>query len=305
MPDPARSRRRRLHDQRPSVALRRERPGDRAHRGLVPAVPEPHRRLARLRAGGRAVRVRRRRRELQRGRLGPARRPATRAATRRSRWRATAPEQARAAPCAARTSAPPAIPTGARRLDPARQSGHGHRAGRPTRTSAAATPTRDGSSPTACATRSASRSAPAPTSLGRRRRLGHVGGDQPDPGPDRARPRNFGWPCYEGDRVQSGQDNATRTSARRSAQGATAHTTPTTRTTTTSTSSPASLPERQLVISGLAFLPPPAATRPATTTACSSPTTAASASGYAPDNGGCPNPGTISPSPNAAGVGRD
>ena len=42
----------------------------------------------------------------------------------------------------------------------------------------------------------------------RRRGLGHLGGDQPDPEPRPPRWINFGWPCYEGAGRQSGYDGA-------------------------------------------------------------------------------------------------
>ena len=78
--------------------------GGRARRGLLPAVPEPQRRRARVRAGRRALRERGRRRELQLRRRAPDARAAraTRAATRRGR----------AARSAARTCARAAIPLG-------------------------------------------------------------------------------------------------------------------------------------------------------------------------------------------------
>ena len=92
VPHPARPHRRRLRHQRPGIAAHRGRrhPGARAGagRGLVPAVPEPFGRLACLRAGRRPVRLGRRRRELQRGRLRAVRLP-TQPVRRRPgrRWR--------------------------------------------------------------------------------------------------------------------------------------------------------------------------------------------------------------------------
>ncbi len=72
---------RRLRRQRPALAtsggrkqLDGGRRGGSAARGLVPAVPEPRDGGARLRSGREALRVGRRRRELQRRGLGPARR---------------------------------------------------------------------------------------------------------------------------------------------------------------------------------------------------------------------------------------
>ncbi len=47
--------------------------------------------------------------------------------------------------------------------------------------------------------------------LVRRRRLGSLGGDQPDPATRRSRRRNFGWPCFEGDWQDSNPQRSTRT----------------------------------------------------------------------------------------------
>ena len=78
-------------------------------------------------------------------------------------------------------------PGDARRHGDPGRPGHRRRpAEQPAR--AARTPTRAGSSPTACATRSASRSGPDRRALDRRRRLGPLGGAQPDP----HRPRHRG-----------------------------------------------------------------------------------------------------------------
>ncbi len=76
----------------------------------------------------------------------------------------------------------------------------GHRRGRcrTTRSPPAPTRTPAGSSPTGCATRSASPSARHRRDLGRRRRLERLGGDQPHRRPADATVENFGWPCYEG-----------------------------------------------------------------------------------------------------------
>ena len=72
LPDPARRQRRRLRRQRAALAAQRA-GRDGAHQRLVPAVPEPLRRRARLRRGRRALRLGGRRRELQLRRLRPGR----------------------------------------------------------------------------------------------------------------------------------------------------------------------------------------------------------------------------------------
>ena len=62
-------------DHRPAQPHQQHRRRDRADRGLLPAVPEPLGRLARLRPGRPAVRLLRRRRVVQLGRLRPGRQP--------------------------------------------------------------------------------------------------------------------------------------------------------------------------------------------------------------------------------------
>ena len=166
------------------------------HRGLVPAVPEPLARQPRLRAGRRPVRHRRRRRQLQRPGLRPARRLASAGRpSRRSTPAAT--RRTRAAPCAPRTSARPATRLGldgtVLRIDPdtgaawpdnanfgsgERQRPEDHRL-RP------AQPLPDDDPPATA--RSGSATSGSPT--GRRSTRSR----DPD-----AAPRNFGWPCREG-----------------------------------------------------------------------------------------------------------
>ena len=87
-----------------------------------------------------------------------------------------------------------------RRRDPARRPRHRRRRCPATRSPPARTPTRGGSSPTACATRSASRSGPGTNEVW----VGDVGWNAWEeinriPTPDRRAVENFGWPCYEGD----------------------------------------------------------------------------------------------------------
>ena len=67
-----------------------------------------------------------------------------------------------------------------------------------TRLPAAPTPTRGGSSPTGCATRSASRSGRARTSSGSATSAGTRGRRSTGSPPRPRRCVNFGWPCYEG-----------------------------------------------------------------------------------------------------------
>ena len=161
-----------------ALAPERDRPRDRADRGLLPAVPEP---LGRARstsaptamlyvsAGDGA--------SFNYAGLRPDR--ATRAADPPNAGGATRRRRRpRAARCARRATAArpasPSRPDGAiLRIDPA-----------PRRQPAIATrPHRRGSSPTASATRSASRSGPGTGEIWiGRRRLEHVGGDQPRPG---------------------------------------------------------------------------------------------------------------------------
>ena len=86
----------------------------------------------------------------------------------------------------------------AQRRRPARRPGDRRRGGRATRSSSAPTRTRGGSSPTACATRSASPSGPARASSGSATSAGTTGRRSTGVRPDRRQSQNFGWPCYEG-----------------------------------------------------------------------------------------------------------
>ena len=89
------------------------------------------------------------------------------------------------------------------------------------------------SSPTACATRSASRSGPAPTRSGPATSAGTPGRrSTASPTPTGA-VRNFGWPCYEGTGRQGGYDNLNLnlcetlySAGRRRARGAVLHVQP-------------------------------------------------------------------------------
>ena len=133
---------------------RRDGRGDDPGRGLVHAVPEPHDRRARLRRRRLAVRLGRRGRGLQRGRLGPEREaaePVRRPARAGGHGARAARLRGRRAALAGR--ADHGRPDGARRDDHPDQPADGRRAGRATRSRRRRTRTPSGSSPTACATR--------------------------------------------------------------------------------------------------------------------------------------------------------
>ena len=160
-------------------------------------------------ADGSALRERRRRRELQLRRLRPGRQPrqpVRRPARRRRRHADSADRRGRRAaqpgPAHRRRPGEP------RRHDPPRRPRHRRRRARTTRWPAAATPTRGASSPTACATRSASRPAGHDEVW-----VGDVGWNDWEEIDRVANPTdgvvdNFGWPCYEGDGRQAGYDAA-------------------------------------------------------------------------------------------------
>ena len=148
---------RRLRRQRPALASaghrqRHDRGRAGAHRGLVPAVPEPLGRDGRVRPRRRALRERRRRRELQLRRLRPGRQPAQ--PVRRSAGGVGRDPDAadRRGRCAAQ-SGPPHVERSddastARSSASIRRPGAGSRR---TRSPAARTPTPGGSSPTGSA----------------------------------------------------------------------------------------------------------------------------------------------------------
>ena len=178
-------------------------------RGLVPAVPEPLGRRPRVRRRRRALRQRRRRRELQLRRLRPGRRPrATRAAIRPARPGGADPADRRGRRAALPGRPHDRRPDGARRRRPARRPGH--------RRGAARQPGRSARRRERAPDRRVRLAQPVPVhrapgherALGRRRRLEHVGGDQPHPHADATASRNFGWPCYEGACRQAAYDSA-------------------------------------------------------------------------------------------------
>ena len=168
-----------------------------------------------VRRGRRALRQRRRRRELQLRRLRPGRRrrqPVRRPARRRGR-RMT-PPTAEGGALRARTCAPPATRSALDgtviRVDPDTGAAlAGQPAGR-----RRATPTRAASSRTACATRSAWRSRPGTDESGSATSAGHRREEINRIDPADRGVGNFGWPCYEGDAAAAGYDSATSASAR-------------------------------------------------------------------------------------------
>ena len=171
-----------------------------ADRGLVPAVSEPLDRHAGVRCRRRALRQRR---------------ATARASTSSTTARTAAPLNPCGDPPGGVGATLDAADGGGRR---AAQPGRAHeRAIRPsldgailrvdpgdgrglptTRSPAAPTRTRAGSSPTGCATRSASRSARAPTRSGSATSAGTTGRRSTGSRTRLDAVENFGWPCYEG-----------------------------------------------------------------------------------------------------------
>ena len=253
-------------------------------RGLVPAVPEPLDRRRSLRPRRRAVR---RAAATARASTAPTTartaRRRTPAAIRPAAPAATTPPTAEGGALRPRTCRTAGDPTGAGRLDHPHRPGDRRRRCRATRSPPAPTPTRAGSSPTGCATRSASRSGPARTSSGSATSAGTLGGDRPDRQPDAAPSTNFGWPCYEGAGRQASLRRAEPqhlqrpVRAARRGHPAVLHLQPRRR-----TLSPAR-PARPALVDHRAGLLPGRRLPGRTTTArCSSPTTPATASGSMP-----------------------
>ena len=144
-----------------------DRAGGRADRRLVPAVPEPLDRHARLRARRLALRRRRRRRQLQLRRLRPGGQPPEplrRPAGGRRRHPGRGHGRGRGAALAGPAHA--GRPHDGRRRDHPGRRRHRGTVGRTTRSAASTNPAPGGSSPTASGTPTASRCAPAPTSCG-------------------------------------------------------------------------------------------------------------------------------------------
>ena len=165
----------------------------------MPAVPEPLRRHSGVRARRDALHQRGRGRQLQRPRLGPVRLPIGQPVPRPHTSRATR-TRPRAARCARRTSRPTLTPTGLSgavlRIDPVTGAAACRQPVQRERRPQQA----QGSSPTACATRSASRSVPAPATSGSATSAGPRSEeiDKVTPGTPA---ENFGWPCKEGNQV--------------------------------------------------------------------------------------------------------
>ena len=191
--------RRRLRRQRPALAARHLRRRDGPDRRLLPAVPEPLGRHARLRARRHALRQRGRRRVVQLRRLRPGRQPVRRPAGRDGRPPRPGRRAALAAfrrpaarPCRSTARSCASTPTPARRRPATRRSGTPN-------------PAAAGSSPTASATRSASRSARARARSGRVTSAG-TRGRRSTGCPDVAGPqlrlallrgRRRGWAAYD------------------------------------------------------------------------------------------------------------
>ena len=156
------------------------------------------------------------------------------------------------------------------------------------------TRTSGGSSPTGCATRSGSRFARDQRTVGGRRRLERLGGDQSDRRRRPAALENFGWPCYEGVGRQAGYDSTTSPCARACTRRARGGHRPVVRLQPREQGRrQRHLPDRQLVDLRPCVLRPAARSRPRTVVACSSPTTAATASGScAKGSNGLPDPAT-------------
>ena len=175
--------------------------------------------------------------------------------------------------------------------DPVEPGRHGHprrprhrrrAAGQPARR-AAPTPTRGASSPTACATPSASPCDPAPTSSGSATSAGTTGRRSTGIAARPTPVENFGWPCYEGvgppGRLRRREPQHLREPLRAPAGAVTApyftyhHNGRVVPSETCPTGSSS--------VAGLAFAfdAARARTRPSTTARCSSPTTRATASG--------------------------
>ena len=199
LPVAARADQRRLRGHRPALAAR-PRPGDGAEgpdRGLVPAVPEPLDRLARLRprtacstsAAGDGACFNFADYGQNGSPVNPCGDPPAR--------HADAARRRRAARCARRTSAVrPSRRRSTARSCASNPDTGAAAAGNP-RSQIAGSERAAGSSPTACATRSGSRSVPAPTRSGRATSAGTPGRRSTGPRP-RAPVENYGWPCYEG-----------------------------------------------------------------------------------------------------------
>ena len=293
-PDAAGRQSRRVRDLGPSRSPhgRSQRPvgvGHQApHHRLVPAVPEPFDRVAGLRAGGGAVRLRRGRREFQRSRLRPARglrprrhgQPVRRSVERGRRAAFAGPADERR-PDQPRWRGPADRPRYRRRLarqrelrQQRREQGADHRRGPPQ---------------------------PVPdhgplgrVGLDRGRRVQRLGGDRPDPRPG-CRAPELRMAVLRGQRRRSPSTRRTTCRSARASRRSTGRSSPT----TTRARSSAGMPAR------MAARPSPGSRSTGRTgrtraigTACSSPTGRARASGTHRSAGaGRPTSGTSSCSP--------
>ena len=276
---------RRLRRQRPAVApaarrRRDDRRGAGAHRGLVPAVPEPLDRRPRVRPGRGAVRERRRRCELQRRRLRTVRHPAQPLRRPARRPGGATPPTRRAAPCAPG-------PAHHRRPGRARRHRHPHRSGH--RRGAAGQPARGSADANArrivaYGFRNPFRFTfrPGTTSSGSATSAGTTGKRSTGSPTRRRAVENFGWPCYEGNGRQAGYDARqpdiceSLYAAGPAPYAAALHVQP-----QRERRRRRDVPDRQLVDlrARLHVLRRAARTRRRTTARCSSPTTRATASG--------------------------
>ena len=205
--------------------LERHRRRDGPDRGLLPAVPEPLGRLDRLRARRHAVRQLGRRRVVQLGRLRPGRQPGQ--PVRRSAGGTLTPPTAQGGALRSQSfRRPGGADRLARRRDPAREPGHRRRRGRQ--------PGDRQRRPAAPPDRRLRLPQPVPLhvparhrrDLVGRRRLEHLGGDQPHAG-RRRRSATTAGRATRARRAWAPTTRSTSTTARRStAQGAAAVTAP-------------------------------------------------------------------------------
>ena len=212
-----------------------------AHRGLVPAVPEPLDRHPGVRPRRRAVRQRRRRRQLQLRRLRPGRQPGQplRRPAGRARRRADPADRRRG-----RAAQPgPAHQPATRSPSTAPSSG----STRPPARALPDNPLASNRRPQRPADHRLRPAQPLPLHLPPRHQravgwatsagtTGRRSTGSPDP--TDATVENFGWPCYEGTAASRATTAPTSTSARTSTRRPGAVTAPSSPTTTTTRSSP-------------------------------------------------------------------
>ena len=196
-----------------AIGQRHDGPGAGADRRLVPAVSEPLDRDRGVRHGRSALRERGRRCELQLRRLRPGRLArSTLVAIPRVAWRAamTPTHRARGRARGLRTSARPAIPWRSTEPIHSRRSGDG-RGPAVNPLAGSSDLNAAGSSPMACATRSASPLSRERTSSGSATSDGATGRRSTSSGATDGAVDNYGWPCYEGTGPTAGYDGANLT----------------------------------------------------------------------------------------------